>query len=151
MAETGSAVIGTGFIGPVHVEALRRLGVRVTGVLGSSPAASRKATEALRVPRAYDSLAELLADEQVSAVHITTPNRLHFPMARDALKAGKHVLCEKPLAMNSSESAELVGLAQSTGLAAAVNYNVRYYPLCIEAREMVRRGELGEVYSVCGS
>lgn len=151
MAEIGAAVVGTGFIGPVHVEALRRLAIPVIGILGSSPASSRQAAETLRLPRAYSSYAELLADERVTVVHITTPNRLHFPMARDALQAGKHVLCEKPLAMNSRESAELVALAQSAGLAAAVNYNVRYYPLCIEARERVRRGELGELFSVCGS
>jgi predicted dehydrogenase len=72
-------------------------------------------------------------------------------MAKEALLAGKHVLCEKPLAMTSAESAELVELARRTGLAAAVNYNLRYYPLCLEARDIARRGDLGAVYSVCGS
>jgi predicted dehydrogenase len=84
-------------------------------------------------------------------VHIATPNRLHHSLARRALEAGKHVMCEKPLAMNSRESAELVSLAGKTGLAAGVNYNIRYYPLCLQMREMVRGGELGRVFSACGS
>jgi len=151
MSELRAAVIGAGFIGPVHVEALRRVGVNVVGILGVSNEESRQAATTLGIPRAYTSLEEVLADDQVGAVHIAVPNRLHHGMARDALKAGKHVVCEKPLAMNTTESAELVALARETGLAAAVNYNLRYYPLCVEAREMVRSGRLGEPYSICGS
>ncbi len=151
MPEIGAAVIGAGFIGPVHVEALQRIGVKVTGVLGVSEEESRAAAENLHLPRAYQSFEEALKDEEARAVHIATPNRLHHEMARQALLAGKHVMCEKPLAMNSAESADLVKLARRTKLAAGVNYNIRYYPLCIEAAEIVRRGEVGEIYSVCGS
>jgi len=147
----GAAVIGTGFIGPVHVEALRRLGVQVVGVLGSSPAKSQQAARQMGVPRAYASLDELLSDERAQVVHVTTPNRHHFEQASRALQAGKHVLCEKPLAMDSRQSAALVELAARTGLAAGVNYNVRFYPLCLEARERVSRGDVGRVYSVRGS
>jgi predicted dehydrogenase len=122
------------------------------GILGSSQAKSCRAAEEMGLPKAYASFAEVLADEEVQSVHITTPNRLHFQMASEALQAGKHVLCEKPLAMDSTESAALVQQAAGQkGLAAGVNYNVRFYPLCIEARDMVQRGDLGEVYSVCGS
>src|SRR6266511_5591656 len=99
MAKPAAAVAGAGFIGPVHVEALRRLGVPVVGVLGSSPEKGHAAAEALGVPRAYDSYEALLADPAVSVVHLTTPNRLHFEQCRLALAAGKHVVCEKPLAM----------------------------------------------------
>jgi len=145
------AVLGAGFIGPVHVEALRRVGVTVTGILGIDEAESTRAADSLGLPHAYKSLDEVLADDQVRAVHIATPNRLHFEMASKALKAGKCVMCEKPLAMNSQESAELVALAQETGLAAGVNYNMRSYPLAREAADMVRRGDVGDIYSVCGS
>jgi predicted dehydrogenase len=150
MTPLGAAVVGTGFIGPVHVEGLRRAGVRVTGILGSSPEKSRKAAEALGLPKGYPDLAALLADPDVRAVHLTTPNRFHLEQVRAALAAGKHVVCEKPLAMNPAESAELVRLARRAGVAAAVNYNVRYYPLCREAADRVRKGELGRVYHVSG-
>lgn len=146
-----TAVVGAGFIGPVHVEALGRAGVEVTGILGVSRDESESAARTLGLPKAYASLDEILADKNVQVVHIATPNRLHYPMAKAALNAGKHVLCEKPLAMNSVESAELVELAKRSGLAAGVNYNIRYYPLCIEAADMMKRGDLGRVYSVCGS
>ncbi len=151
MKDIGVAVVGAGFIGPVHVEALRRAGVTVTGILGVSDDESRTAAANLGLPRAYSSFEEVLGDRGVTAVHLATPNRLHYPMARQALEAGKHVICEKPLAMDSRESAELVALAAKTKLAAGVNYNVRYYPLCLQMRELVRGGDLGSVFSVCGS
>ena len=146
-----AAIIGSGFIGPVHVEALRRLGVPIVGILDVTPERSQTAAAALGLEKAYSTLDELLADPNVQVVHIATPNRLHFSMASAALQAGKHVLCEKPLGMNSKESATLVELSHNVRLAAGVNYNVRYYPLCLEAREMARRGDLGEIFSVCGS
>jgi predicted dehydrogenase len=151
MNEIGVAVVGAGFIGPVHVEGLRRAGVTVRGILGVSDDESQRAAVQLGLPRAYRSFDEILDDSSVAAVHIATPNRLHFELSRRALEAGKHVLCEKPLAMNSRESAELVQLAAKTGLVAGVNYNIRYYPLCLEMRDMVRSGKLGKVFSVCGS
>lgn len=151
MGKIRTAVVGAGFIGPVHVEALGRIGVEVAGILGVSDEESQRAARSLGLPKAYRDFEEILADEAVQAVHIATPNRLHYPMAKAALNAGKHVLCEKPLAMDSTESGELVELARQTGLVAGVNYNIRYYPLCLEAAERRKRGDLGEVYSVCGS
>ena len=146
-----AALVGTGFIGPIHVEALRRNGVEVVGLLGSSLERGRKAAEALRIPKAYADYAELLADEQVKVVHLASPNRLHFEQCKQALAAGKHVVCEKPLAMNARETSELVALAGQTRVVAAVCYNIRFYPLCLEARQRVRDGELGEIYHVSGS
>ena len=146
-----TAVAGTGFIGPVHVEALTRLGVRVKGILGSSPQKSEKARAALGLEKAYESYEEMLQDPDLDSIHIATPNVLHFEMAKAALEAGKHILCEKPLAMTSQETEELVGLAQLSGLHAGVCYNIRYYPLNREARAQVQGGSLGEIYSVVGS
>ena len=152
MRPRGVAVAGTGFIGPVHVEAVRRLGHRVVGVLGSSPAKGRAAADALGVPTAYESLAALLADPAVEVVHLATPNREHFAQAKAVLDAGKHVVVEKPLAMTAAETAELVRLAAARpGQVAAVNYNVRFYPLCLDARERVRAGEIGDVLHFTGS
>ena len=111
MQDTGVAIIGTGFMGRVHAEALRRCNLPTVGILGSSPEKSRDAAETLHIKQAYEDLSQLLADENVTSVHIATPNRLHFPMVKACLEAGKHVLCEKPLALNSRESAELVQLS----------------------------------------
>jgi predicted dehydrogenase len=150
--QIGVAMIGTGFMAQVHIEALRRVGVTLVGILGSSAERSRSAAQRFGLQRAFESWEQVLEDPAVHAVHLGVPNRLHLPMARAALHAGKHVLCEKPLAMNSTESAELVALAQrSPHLATGVNYNNRYYPLCIEAREAVAGGDLGRIFHVTGS
>jgi predicted dehydrogenase len=146
----GSAVIGTGFIGTVHVEQLRRIGVDVRGVLGSTPERGAARADALGVRRAYASLDEILADPTVDVVHVTSPNHLHVPQASAILDAGKHVVCEKPLAMTARESATLVDRAEASGLVNAVNFNIRFYPLHQHAREAIATGDLGEVRLVTG-
>jgi predicted dehydrogenase len=107
--------------------------------------------QALGSARGYANYDELLADPTVAAVHLTSPNRFHFEQSRRALQAGKHVICEKPLAMNVKESAELVALSQQKSLVAAVCYNVRFYPLCLEVKEWIASGRLGEIYHITGS
>lgn len=146
-----AAVIGTGFIGPVHVEGLIRAGVSVAGILGSTADKSTAAADQINLSKGYSSLDELLADESVDVVHITSPNRFHFEQTKKCLEAGRHVLCEKPLSMTSTESAELVRIAAGSGCVAAVNYNIRYYPLCLEAADRVQRGDIGDVFHVTGS
>jgi predicted dehydrogenase len=94
---------------------------------------------------------ELLSDPQVNVVHLTSPNRFHFEQTMACLDAGKHVICEKPPAMTSVESLALVERAKQANVLTAVNYNVRFYPLCIEAASRVRRGELGDVFHISGS
>ncbi|MCC7491121.1 MAG: Gfo/Idh/MocA family oxidoreductase [Fimbriimonadaceae bacterium] len=150
MSDLRAALVGTGFIGPVHLEALRRLGIGVTGVLGSTPDKSAAAATAYGLPRGYADLDQLLADPAVDVVHLTTPNRWHYPQALAVLAAGKHVLCEKPLALTGQESAELVARAAAAGVGAGVCYHNRYYPLCLHARHLVRSGALGEVRAVVG-
>jgi predicted dehydrogenase len=150
IADISTAVIGTGFIGTVHVEALRRIGVHVVGVLASSADRGAEAARRLGVPRAYATLDELLADPTVDAVHVTSPNDLHYEQTRAVLNAGKHVVCEKPLAMTSEQSAELVKLAGETDRVTAVNFNIRFYPVNQHARDVVAAGELGEVRLVTG-
>jgi predicted dehydrogenase len=148
----GVAMVGTGFMGWVHVEALKRAGVDVVGICGSTHEKSQAAAERLGLSRAFSSLAEVLNDESVQSVHIGTPNRLHFEMAKQALESGRHVMCEKPLAVTSTESAELVRLARNCPhQAAGVNYNIRYYPLCLEARQRILDGQLGDIFHVTGS
>ena len=139
-----AAVVGTGFIGVVHVDALRRLGVEVAGVVGST----RERAEAKRVAPAYESYEALLADERVDVVHITTPNHLHYPQVKQALEAGKHVVCEKPLALTAEQSAELLELAERSGLVHCTNFNIRFYPMVQEAR--ARAAELLTVVGLGG-
>ncbi len=151
MLDIGVAVVGAGFIGPVHVEALRRLGLPVRGILGCDQAESDRAARNLGLPKAYTGLDAVLADPGVQAVHLAVPNVLHYEFAKRAIGAGKHVMCEKPLAMNAAESAELVELAKGKRLAAGVCYNVRFYPLNLESRERIARGDLGRIFSINGS
>jgi predicted dehydrogenase len=151
MYDLKAAVVGAGFIGPVHVEALRRVGIGVTGILGCDQNESESAKESLGLPKAYQSLDEILSDSAVSTVHLAVPNVLHYEFAKKTVGAGKHVMCEKPLAMNSEESAELVELARSKGVVAGVCYNIRFYPLNLEARDMVARGDAGAIYAINGS
>ena len=131
-----AAVIGSGFMGRVHTEALRRLGnIEVVPVHGRDPAALRVA----------------LADPSIHAVHICTPNAAHFPMAKAALEAGKHVLCEKPLAISSEEGAELVELAVHKKLRNCTCHNLRYYPMVQHMRCMREAGDLGEILVAQGT
>ena len=153
MKHIKAGIIGTGFIGPAHVEALRRLGyVEVAAVAErGQELAERKATE-LSIPNAYGDYRQLLADPEIKVVHNCTPNHLHFEVNRDILAAGKHVISEKPLAMNSTESRELVRLAEASGVVHAIDFNYRYMPLVQQARVMCQAADdVGRVLAIHGS
>lgn len=149
VTEIGAAVVGTGFIGAVHVEALRRLGVQVHGVVGSSRERAAARSRDLGLP-AYESFETMLADPRVDVVHITSPNHLHHQQAKAVLAAKKHVVCEKPLGVTSAQSAELLRVAEQSGLVHAVNYNIRFYPICQHVHRLIEQGGLGEVRLVSG-
>lgn len=145
-------VIGLGFIGPAHMEAVRRLGFEVAAVAEHSQELADEKAKQLHVPKAYGDYKDLLADSELDVIHIASPNYLHFEHVKATLEAGKHVVCEKPLAMNPEESAELVRLAKETGVVNAVNFNIRFYPLAQQARQMVQSGALGDrIYIIQGS
>src|SRR4051812_3100523 len=139
-----AGVVGTGFIGVVHVEALRRVGVEVAGIVGSTP----ERAEAKRIAPVYPSYEALLDDKTIDVVHLTTPNPLHYPQVKQALSAGKHVVCEKPLATTAEQSAELLELAERSGLVHCTNFNIRFYPMVQEARARASGGELGGIWDV---
>jgi len=105
----------------------------------------------LHHPRRLRSRRSRHPQPAIDVVHLATPNNLHFPHAKAALLAGKHVVCEKPLAMNTKESAELVKIAKETGLVNAINFNLRFYPISQHARAMVQSGQIGKVYTMYGS
>ena len=145
-------VIGVGFIGPAHIESLRRHGLEVKGIADITQELANKAAAELFIPNAYGNWEDLISDPEIDVVHIASPNYLHYEHAKAALKAGKHVICEKPLTMNSKQSSELVELAKAKGLANAVNFNLRFYPLVQEAHELVKSGRLGDrIYIIQGS
>ena len=147
-----TGVIGKGFIGPAHAEALRRLGnIEVTALAGTDAVETRQKADALGILEAYGDWRKLIAHPEIQAVHICSPNSLHYVMAREALKAGKHVICEKPLCSTLKEADELTELAEKSGLVHAVHFNIRYYPLMRQLKLMREKGELGEIFAVHGS
>jgi predicted dehydrogenase len=149
-SDISTAVIGSGFIGTVHIEALRRIGVTVAGLLEATQERGVERAAELGLPRAYASLDDLLADDAVQVVHVTSPNELHYAQSAAIIEAGKHIVCEKPLAMTSAESADLVARAAASGLVNAVNFNIRWYPLNQHVAQHVREGGVGDVRLVTG-
>jgi predicted dehydrogenase len=145
------AIAGTGFIGAVHARSARLAGARIVGVSASSPSRSEEAARALGAERAFESSEALVESADVDVVHICTPNHLHLPLAEAALAAGKHVVCEKPLATDVDGARRLVDAAASACTAAAVPFVYRYYPTVREARDRVRSGATGPVRLVHGT
>jgi predicted dehydrogenase len=152
MKKLNAIVLGTGFVGRVHIEGIRRLGNVEVYAIGMGPDDDGKNLAAdLYVDRFSSDYKELLNDPAVDAVHICTPNALHFPIAKAALEAGKHVLCEKPLATSVTEARQLVELARKTGLRNCTFHNLRFYPMIQQVRRICESGELGEILIVQGT
>ncbi len=146
-----TAIFGTGFMGRVHLDALRRLeSVEVVAIASRNLEVARKLGAGFGVATIATDYREILRDPDVDAVHILTPNALHFSMAKEALEAGKHVACEKPVTTTVEEAEELVALADKKGLRNCVCHNLRYYPMVQQMRRMAEAGELGEILSVQG-
>jgi predicted dehydrogenase len=152
MSKIGAGVIGTGFIGPAHIEALRRLGmVDVLAIADIDEQTAQAKAQELGIDTAYGDYRELLENNDVEIVHVCSPNYLHHPMTMAALDAGKHVICEKPLAVTINEAEELVQSASAKKLINVVHFNIRYYPLMRHVKNMIEQGELGDVFAVQGS
>jgi predicted dehydrogenase len=147
-----TAIFGTGFMGRVHLEAVRRLEfVEAAAIAGRNLEAAHRLGVGFSVPTITADYHDVLRDPTFDAVHICTPNAQHFSMAKDALQAGKHVLCEKPLATSTPEAAELVALASRQGLRNGICHNIRFYPMVQQMRSMREAGELGEILVVQGT
>lgn len=139
-------------MGRVHLEALRRVeGVDVVAIAGRELESAKRLGAGFGIERAESDYRNILQDASIDAVHICTPNAMHYQMAKDALLAGKHVLCEKPLATSAAQAQELVDLARERNLRNAVCHNLRYYPMAQQMRRMVEDGELGRVLVVQGT
>ena len=147
-----TAIFGTGFMGRVHLEAVRRLEfVEAAAIAGRNADAAEQLGAGFSVPKITNNYREILRDPAIDAVHICTPNAQHFPMARDALNAGKHVICEKPLATSVDDGEELVALAAERGVRNCVCHNLRFYPMVQQMRAMRKAGDLGEILVVQGT
>lgn len=147
-----TAILGTGFMGKVHAENVRRLGnVEIAGVAASSDEKARQFGQSIGVDRTTGDYKILLKDREIQAVHVLTPNALHYPMCKAALASGKHVLCEKPFTLSSAEARELVDLAAKNGLANCLQHNLRYYPVVQQIRRMIEAGDLGEILIAQGT
>ena len=145
------AIAGAGFIGAVHARSARLAGAHVVGLSASSPERAEQAARQLHLERAFASSEELVEAEDIDVVHICTPNHLHLPLAEAALAAGKHVICEKPLALDVDGARRLVEAAAATDRQAAVPFVYRYYPTVREARERIRAGEAGPLRLLHGT
>jgi predicted dehydrogenase len=146
-----AAIAGTGFIGRVHARAVKLAGADLAGVAASTPESAQAAAADLGADRAFDSAEELVRDTGIDVVHICTPNHLHVPLAEAALATGKHVICEKPLALDAAGAQQLVDAATNSGLHAAVPFVYRYYPTVREARERVGSGKTGALRLLHGT
>jgi predicted dehydrogenase len=147
-----TAVFGTGFVGRVHLEGIRRLGyVQVYAIGESQKEKAARLGDEFHVEKTESDYRKLLEDPAIDAVHICTPNALHVPMAKDALQAGKHVLCEKPMATSVADGRELVELARKTKLRNCTFHNLRFYPMVQHMRRMRETGDLGEILVVQGT
>ncbi|OLB73485.1 MAG: oxidoreductase [Actinobacteria bacterium 13_2_20CM_2_71_6] len=146
-----SAIVGVGFIGTVHARAVRAAGGIVSGVAARTPEAAVVAAGRLGAGRAAPSPEDLVVADDVDVVHICTPNHLHVPLAERALAAGKHVICEKPLATDVSGARRLTGLSATAGVVAAVPFVYRFYPTVRDARTRIRRGDAGPLRLLHGS
>lgn len=144
-------IVGMGFVGPHHLDAMRRLGfVEVTALCASSIETARQKAAQLHVRKAYGDWRELVNDPEVDVVDVATPTRLHFPIALAAIEAGKHVIVNKPLALNSQEARTLLDRADDAGVVHAVAFNIRSYPLARQMRALIQRGAIGPIHFIHG-
>ncbi len=152
MRKVKVGIIGTGFIGPAHIEALRRLGyVEVVALADMNEEIARKKAEILSIGKYYGDYREMLKDTEIEVVHICTPNHLHYIMSKDAMEAGKHVVCEKPMAMNTAEAEEMIKIAKEKQVVNALHFNLRFYPLMHHVKMMIENEELGRILAINGS
>jgi predicted dehydrogenase len=138
-------IVGAGFVGPHHIDAVRRLGfVDIVAVAGSNDESGKRKAEQLGARKGYGSYEALINDPDVSVVHVATPNHLHYAVISAALAKGKHVVSDKPLAATAAESRKLVDQAKRAKVIAAVTFNYRGNPLVQQARHAIAKGDIGK-------
>ena len=145
-------VIGTGYIGPIHIEALSRIsGIKVTAVADANIELARGTAKRYNIDKAVADYKDVINDPDIDVIHNCTPNKYHYPITKEAMEAGKHVLSEKPLAMTLEEAEDLVAIADKNGIVTGIDFCYRYYPVVQEMAVRIRRGDLGDVRMVSGT
>ncbi len=147
----GIGIIGAGQVATArHLPAFEKLQdegkVRLVAVSDVGEEKLRLASEKFGIPYAYADYRDMLARDDVDAVSVCTPNFQHKQPVLDAFAAGKHVLCEKPLALNAAEGAEMVAAGRAAGKQLQVGYNLRFGPGAAAVRRFIDDGKLGEIY-----
>ncbi len=152
MAGLRTGIIGTGFMAKIHTESVNKSGLgEVIAIAGPTDDDAKAKAKELGIQRPYDDYMDLIRDIDVQVVHVCTPNYLHFPISRAALTADRHVICEKPLAIDAREARLLLGAGERSAAVNAVNFNYRHHPVVEELKKSVQGGELGDVYAIHGS
>ena len=151
MEKVNVGFVGAGLIGPIHMENLSRIpSIEIVALASRNQEYADKNAARLGIPKAYGKWEDLVADSDIDIVHITCPNRLHYPIAKACIDAGKHIVCDKPLTMDTAEARELVVMAKEANIVNAVTFNMGFYPMVQEARQMVADGEIGDFRMVYG-
>jgi predicted dehydrogenase len=147
-----TGIIGIGYIGGAHIEAIKRLGYpNIAAVVVRNEAKAKEICENFGIPKYFTNYQGMLADSSIDVIHNCTPNNVHFQINKDVILSGKHILSEKPLTVNSSESQELVKLTQKYNVLNAVNFVYRHYAVVQHIKGMIEKGELGDIYTIHGS
>lgn len=151
MKQIKTAIFGLGFVGRVHFDSVRRLEhVQLAALADSKVEVAARLAADFAIPTADIDYRNVLCDPSIQAVHVCTPNAQHYAMVKDALQAGKHIVCEKPITATVEEAEDLVALAAQKGVRNCVCHNLRYYPMVQQLRRMREAGELGEILAVQG-
>src|SRR5665647_202771 len=152
MKKIKAGIIGLGFAGEAHLEAIRRLGfVDVVAICENGKEYARRKADELYIDKAYGNFDDLINDPDIDVIHNCTPNNEHFEINKKIIKKGKHVFTEKPLALNSQESAELVELLCEHKVSNGINFNYRMFPQVQVIKEKIKSGEIGKPYLIHGS
>jgi predicted dehydrogenase len=146
-----AAIVGTGFAGVQHADALRRIGVAIGAVVGSQPDRAEAAAARMGVERGTADLESVIADDTIDVLHVCVPNALHAPIVRAAIAAGKHVVCEKPLATSLEDALDLAARARAASTVSVLCHNYRFYPMAAEMRAQVASGVVGRPHLVRGA
>jgi predicted dehydrogenase len=151
MKKIKTGIIGSGFMGGAHAEALQRIGLsEVVAIASADKPSLDRVADTFNIAKRYADWKELLNDKDIQVVHNCTPNNLHFEINKEAIKAGKHIISEKPLTITAKQSEELLALLKVHKVVNAINFNYRFYPLIQHAKALNAKGELGKIYYIHG-